>query len=88
EGGYTVKKNPGLNYYVGWDLGVSNMVLSKIGSLVVASTAFDSGGTIGLNYALFDGVALNTGASVSYVMGFTSLAVTGLAMKFYVGVTF
>lgn len=88
EGGVTVSNSPKLNYFLGWDGGISNMVIQDVADLVVASTAFDGGVTLGLNYFLSDGISLNTGASVSYVFGFSSIAVSGLAMKFFLGASF
>ena len=88
ESGVTVTNSPKLNYFVGWDGGISNMVIQEVAELVVASTAFDGGATVGMNYFVADGVSINTGATVSYVFGFSSIAVSGLAMKFFVGASF
>lgn len=88
EGGSSVSINPKLNYFVGWDAGISHMVIGKVGQLAITSTAFDAGPTAGLNYYLFDNVSLNMGVSGSYVLGFSSIAVTGLVIKFYAGVAF
>ncbi len=88
EAGASVSIRPNNNYFVGWDAGVTHMIIDKIGDLVVSSSAFDGGATAGMNYFVTDQIAANFGASVSYVFGFSSISVSGIVFKFFGGVSF
>ncbi len=88
EEGASVSVRPGINYFVGWDFGMSHSILSRVGSLAAASTAFDFGLTAGANWYVSDGVAIQFGASTSYALGFTTLAASGIVIKSFIGISF
>ena len=88
EEGSTVSVKPGVNFFVGWDFGMSHSILSRVGSLAAASTAMDFGATGGSNWYLSDGIAVQVGASFSYALGFTTLAASGIVIKSFIGISF
>jgi hypothetical protein len=88
EGGMSVTSNPKLNYFIGWDSGLGHVVIPKVGQIVLTTTAFDFGATAGMNWFMTDGVALTVGGTVSYLLGFSSIAMSGLAIKAFVGSSF
>ncbi len=88
EGGMSVTSNPKLNYFIGWDSGLGHVVIPKVGQIVLTTTAFDFGATAGVNWFMIDGVALTAGGTVSYLLGFSSIAMSGLVIKAFIGSSF
>jgi len=85
----TVTIKPKLRYFVGWDLGMAQVLLQRVTeSLSVQSAVLEYGGTAGLIYQLTSGLGMEIAGGVSKGIGISTVAVDTTILKLLIGLTF
>lgn len=87
--GRTFKSYPKWRYYVGWQAGISSIVLQRIGEfLQINSFGYDFGGHVGINRKIKDKWGVEFRLSYDVTTGFTTVSVGGWTAKALVGLTY
>lgn len=82
----TFRSIPKWRFYMGWDVGIAQVVVAEVGpSLTALSTMLDFGGHVGSIYQLGKTWGIDVQLGYSYGYGFSTVSVTGTAMKLWVG---
>lgn len=80
---------PKQRYYVGYDVGISQVVVTSLGPILDAvSTMVDVGINAGGIYQLTDEWALEGQAGLTRTQGFSAISVTGTTTRLMAGVAF
>jgi hypothetical protein len=80
---------PKQRFYFGWDVGVSQAVITSLGPVLDAvSTMFDFGVNTGFIHQLGDNWGLEAQLGYTQTFGFSSVSVNGSTMRLLVGVAF
>ncbi len=88
EGDMTIEAQPKYKYYIGWDGGISNVLVKALRVYSITSTNLDIGANFGFQYYFNSNLSGNFGITYSFAQGFTAIAVKGTVMKIYSGVNF
>lgn len=87
--GISVVSQPKMRYYIGYDVGISQTVIKSFtSSLQVFTSMVDIGGTVGFIYQMTKNMGIEGLGGVSYGYGFSSVAISGLFMKGFFGMTY
>jgi len=82
----TIRSIPKWRFYGGWDVGISQVVVAEVGpALTALSTMLDFGGHVGTIYQLGKTWGLDMQFGYSYGYGFSTVSVTGTAIKLWFG---
>ena len=88
DDGFKIKTIPMLRYYIGWDLGVSQVLIRELtASYSVVGSVAEVGGAGGAIYQITDNIGIDLNLAASFGFGFTTVAVNGQSIRFTVGMT-
>ncbi len=89
EGASQISTLPKMRYFVGGDLGISRVVVGKVGTTAeIGSSLVDFGAHFGTIYQLNSSLGLEAHTGIGYGWGFSSVAVGAFIMKFFVGTSY
>ncbi len=81
-----IKSSPKWKFFIGWDFGLSQTILSEVGdALTVISTLFDFGVHGGVAYQVTKDWAIEAKVATSYGYGFSVDPVTGMQYHGLIG---
>ena len=89
QGGNRVSAVPKMRYYLGFDAGISQVVVKTFGTVLQASSALlDLGGHAGLIYQVSKAVGVDAQFGYTIGQGFSSVTVGAKTMRVLLGVSY
>ena len=88
EGSFSIDAGAANRYFVGWDLSVAQVLIQEFtASYSVVGSVVELGGTAGIIHQISKTLGLSAALGAGYGMGFTTVSVNGLSLRFNIGVT-